>query len=136
MDEILKPCPFCGGKANLAISLLGNYRASYRVECQKCLACISGHTELDCMNAWNKRAEPAMWFANYSMPGESMDELRAEVARLREALTRVGGYVEAYINGVEVGETGDKQYVYPSDIETYTGISDIVSSVLNPKEVE
>jgi hypothetical protein len=85
-------------------------------------------------------AEPTCFMCKNNSNWEEAPEfviarLEAENARLREALAKVDDYVEAYINGVEVGETGDKQYVYPGDEETYTGIADIVHAALNPPEV-
>jgi hypothetical protein len=110
----LKRCPFCGKTVTEKEFFSGD---GFPVGC---LCIWETTTGTDAMSRWQTR------------PIE--DELETETARLREALAKVCDYVEAYINGVEVGETGDKQYVYPGDEETYTGIADIVQTALKPLE--
>lgn len=67
MGEQLKPCPFCGGDAELQKSLGGPFtedatRVSFRVAC-KDLECQGGYSNFwhttpeDAMAAWNRRAE-------------------------------------------------------------------------------
>ena len=57
--EQLKPCPFCGGKAQIftddEMGYLGNNQ--YLVKCENCL-CGTGHyNNPECaIEAWNKRA--------------------------------------------------------------------------------
>ena len=52
MAEKLKPCPFCGGEAELRV---------YSAELQfvQCTACLAGstafHTGKEAVTAWNKR---------------------------------------------------------------------------------
>lgn len=50
----LKPCPFCGGEAELNL-LLGNYC----VTCKSCMGAIfpaAGMTEEEAIELWNRRA--------------------------------------------------------------------------------
>lgn len=50
----LKPCPFCGGEAELTL-FLGNHC----VACTNCLGAIvpsRGMTEEEAIEAWNRRA--------------------------------------------------------------------------------
>ena len=63
MMEELKPCPFCGGKANIIQSDI-----SYSIRCSKCGVGIfrprmgesewcAFHTIKETTDAWNRRAE-------------------------------------------------------------------------------
>lgn len=56
MTEIeLKPCPFCGGKAEVTV-FLGNYM----VACTACPASIfpcKGMTKDEAVKTWNRRAD-------------------------------------------------------------------------------
>lgn len=62
----LKPCPFCGGEAELRTrkdNAIGMDRLFYRYRCKKCHAtvgswsgCISDK-EWSATNTWNRRAE-------------------------------------------------------------------------------
>ena len=48
----LKPCPFCGGKANL--------RSGFWIHtayCRDCLVSITRDSEEEAIEAWNRRAE-------------------------------------------------------------------------------
>lgn len=55
-DEGVKPCPFCGGKADP-----GHYKGSYKddeyylVMCMECFARTVGDTLEDAIAAWNRR---------------------------------------------------------------------------------
>lgn len=55
MNDILKPCPFCGGEA-WVIQILENL---YAVECRKCWTRIGTYqpTKAKAIEAWNRRAE-------------------------------------------------------------------------------
>ena len=57
MEIKLKPCPFCGSKAELLI--VPGKMTKWAVRCTKCYAnngtFVSDH---DAVEAWNKRAEP------------------------------------------------------------------------------
>lgn len=54
MSDELKPCPFCGGKAETNL-LLGNYC----ITCTRCMGAIfpaRGMTKEEAIEAWNRRA--------------------------------------------------------------------------------
>lgn len=62
MNESLKPCPFCGGKAQLEHELKGN-GYSY-VHCLKCglhsvmfMRCFEESSDLKAVEYWNRRAD-------------------------------------------------------------------------------
>ena len=55
MNELL-PCPFCGGEAILESNKL-RYGTIYSAYCQKCGAEITGFSEHEAIDAWNRRAE-------------------------------------------------------------------------------
>lgn len=56
-DEVLKACPFCGGKADP-----GHHKSShkddeyYLVMCMECFARTVGETLEEAIAAWNRRA--------------------------------------------------------------------------------
>ncbi len=54
MSEELKPCPFCGGPAELIKTARGNFFV-------QCACCCNGtlyyRTEKDAVQHWNRRAE-------------------------------------------------------------------------------
>lgn len=57
-DVILKPCPFCGGEADVSEGTQGGHEARpwWYVECIKCAAMA------DSVDAWNSRTAPeAAW---------------------------------------------------------------------------
>lgn len=54
MSDELKPCPFCGGRAEL----YGSWQDSWIVECVKCHASTDDYKEnFDAILAWNARAD-------------------------------------------------------------------------------
>ncbi len=54
MDEKLKLCPFCGGKAYVYIDPAAMH--GWTVSCYGCLAIMRGfQTEQEAIEAWNKR---------------------------------------------------------------------------------
>lgn len=60
-NKNIKPCPFCGSAAfsytvNPPIPDIHDYGGGY-VECSGCTAIISGLTEEQAIEAWNRRAE-------------------------------------------------------------------------------
>lgn len=73
-DTVLKPCPFCGGKAEIkkATALIYGALSSeiyhqYKVHCTNCYAetiyyskpeKLSIEAKQDAINAWNKRTQP------------------------------------------------------------------------------
>lgn len=53
MNELLKPCPLCGGGATL---FKPPQHCSYRVACVKCRCNTGGYkTENEAVSAWNGR---------------------------------------------------------------------------------
>ena len=54
---ILKPCPFCEGKAILESNKL-RHGTIYSAYCQKCGAEIARFSEHETIAAWNRRAQP------------------------------------------------------------------------------
>ena len=58
----LKPCPFCGGEAELVEHEVVGYQTDFYVECvtSECIMCMGGlcyPTENEAIEAWNRRAE-------------------------------------------------------------------------------
>lgn len=59
MEELkLKPCPFCGGKAEYK-ELIGKYFKIYSVRCT-CGACRIGKSKDDAIEIWNGRTNDAI----------------------------------------------------------------------------
>lgn len=53
----LKPCPFCGGEAN--VKMWCEPDTPYLVMCESCKASVNDYaTEAEAIEAWNRRAEP------------------------------------------------------------------------------
>lgn len=82
MPEIkLKPCPFCGSKAELLI--VPGRMTKWVVRCTKCYAnngtFVSDH---DAVEAWNMRAEPIRCGeCKHMMPDGRCDEFADETIR-------------------------------------------------------
>lgn len=62
MNEKLKPCPFCGGKAHLDKDRWGYYQEIYyKVECANLLNCGAEtqryRAKSDAIKVWNRRAD-------------------------------------------------------------------------------
>lgn len=54
----LKPCPFCGGRAEVQASLL--FKGCYKVICCRCCASAAARNNIaKATEAWNQRAESA-----------------------------------------------------------------------------
>ena len=51
-DVVLKPCPFCGGSADISEGTMQDDTPWWYVECTKCSATA------DEVEVWNKRANP------------------------------------------------------------------------------
>jgi Lar family restriction alleviation protein len=64
MNEKLKPCPFCGGKAVIEviephrhiICKMPVYTGGAFIECTECGGAISGETGTEATKKWNRRA--------------------------------------------------------------------------------
>lgn len=58
MSEELKPCPFCGGEADLAKGKFGDGKTSHYVECMKCAGMADMYGDSDsAIAAWNTRTK-------------------------------------------------------------------------------
>lgn len=63
MSEKFKPCPFCGGKAVInviephrhIICKMPVYTGGAFIECMECGGAISGETETEATEKWNRR---------------------------------------------------------------------------------
>ena len=56
MSENLKPCPFCGGEAELVIENHREYPSTYYVACKsRCLRQYSYNVKGMAIKAWNRR---------------------------------------------------------------------------------
>lgn len=57
--EELKPCPFCGGEADIG----ENFDGQWGVFCETCRAVVWGYTKKASIAAWNRRAgeEDGRW---------------------------------------------------------------------------
>ena len=55
--EKLKPCPFCGGKAEMLISEYEDSRKEYLVACTECDGIVERwrETEEEAVEQWNRR---------------------------------------------------------------------------------
>ena len=58
MNNVLKPCPFCGGEAKIMKHLFNNQSTSYGVKCKRCLAETFQFfkSREKAVEAWNRRA--------------------------------------------------------------------------------
>ena len=62
VERLLKPCPFCGGKANL-VCVPGYYKtglssSGWLVRCQNgCISQMSYGSDHDAVEAWNRRRD-------------------------------------------------------------------------------
>lgn len=75
MDE-LKPCPFCGGRAQLYVSKRAGLAAAYCVKCHISTVCYPLLGTERAIAEWNTRAERTCTVAGVYSYGER-DELRA-----------------------------------------------------------
>lgn len=87
--EKLKPCPFCGGEAELRRSSIP-YSTGYRAVCEPCCVDITllgndlaeGQTKAAVIRRWNRRSTPT---------GEDVKALVEMAYRLRDSVTKSGG---------------------------------------------
>jgi len=112
-DDMLKPCPFCGGAATMMTSIWGgdnDYNAPYQVVCKNCYV----HTETDSciqdvIKKWNKR-EPT-----------------EEEIRLQKKLNEARRLAEEWRRGMySEGAVGDtthitKETLFPWEDESLIG---------------
>ena len=69
IDSALKPCPFCGGEAELKdgiFSVCGDYQNIVYIKCKDCEAMVRvpykdatklNHYKTECKSLWNKRVK-------------------------------------------------------------------------------
>jgi Lar family restriction alleviation protein len=93
--EELRPCPFCGGEAEIIHLYDGDNEGGSCVQCKKCFS--SGNVEFDFkenfIKNWNRRM-------NYKMTKEEFDSLLAE--SLKENMTIDLSYNHSYGYGCKV----------------------------------
>ena len=76
MNDELKPCPFCGGKAEF---FEDEFFCRYSVVCTECGARTYTYgVEQDAMDAWNWRIEPTFTPDELDAIRRNVRELRAE----------------------------------------------------------
>jgi Lar family restriction alleviation protein len=56
MEDVLKPCPFCGGEP---ILLKDHHKFGLYVACTECAACTVTAPQTEATIAWNRRAPTA-----------------------------------------------------------------------------
>ena len=57
--EELKPCPFCGGQAELRIVGIGGYKTAYEVRCLNCgVGTDYDEDKQSVIDVWNTRSAP------------------------------------------------------------------------------
>lgn len=58
MSEELRPCPFCGGKAQLRLEKDFKMHQAYKICCLSCPARMEAlfHSQWEAISAWNRRA--------------------------------------------------------------------------------
>jgi len=70
-NELLKPCPFCGGKPHIFCDV-NDYGTDYYIECFDCPGGVQTSNEETTRQAWNTRPEPhSAW-----QPIETLDRGR------------------------------------------------------------
>lgn len=84
----LKPCPFCGGEAQ--IDRMGNNRQSMQISCGYCGCSVeTGETWVDEDSNWNQRAQPTI--ADYLEANKEMiEKTKCKVVTI-ESLKKFGG---------------------------------------------
>lgn len=98
MNDKLKPCPFCGGKAIID----GCDETLWITICKKCNASIDyKETKQDAIDAWNRRVEPTFTLDEldairrmftYPSPLDNADVKKSIIEKCAKALK--GGGVE------------------------------------------
>lgn len=134
MSEELKPCPFCGGKAVIEviephrhiICKMPVYKGGAFIECTECGCAISGETETEATEKWNRRMNDPEKVV------KQLEEYRSEMEQfgcdgiLTDMIEIVkGGGTDAdqtdfvqYRDGS--GDSGRKKELYKADYETTT----------------
>lgn len=55
ITPILKPCPFCGGEAELVGNGYFFDVSCKNIKCRGCTSCLDSKTEAEAIEAWNRR---------------------------------------------------------------------------------
>ena len=100
-EFILRPCPFCGGRAKFSLMLSNSH-----VTCTNCLGAIfpgKGMTKEDAAKAWNSRIPVDNAIANIKKELALADEEKERCAR-EDVLQfdRAVGYANGVYNTLEV----------------------------------
>lgn len=79
MNEKLKPCPFCGGEAEINRGYSFGMTYIYEVECENCKALMGVfESEAEAIEAWNRRTEEHKggWISvSERLPEESLNSV-------------------------------------------------------------
>ena len=76
--EELKPCPFCGRPAALALE-----DEVHLVGCQWCWTKVSSHTEQGAVDRWNSRPVEVVHILGHKAARDELVQLRAELKQAR-----------------------------------------------------
>lgn len=99
-EFILKPCPFCGGRAKFSLML-----SNYHVTCTKCMGAVfpyKGMTRKDAAEAWNTRTPIDSTIVNMEKELALADEEKERCARENPLqFDRAVGYATGVYNTLE-----------------------------------
>lgn len=102
---ILKPCPFCGGKAKFSLLL-----SNYHVVCTECMGAVfpyKGMTKKEAAEAWNTRTPIDNAINNIKKELALADEEKERCARENVLqFDRAVGYANGVYNTLEVLKEG------------------------------
>ncbi len=108
MSEELKPCPFCGGKAVIEVIELHRhiickmpvYKGGAFIECTECGCAISGETETEATEKWNRRLNDPEKVV------KQLEDMKSTYRRLRDLkdkdYLKYGYIIETLIDAIEI----------------------------------